>query len=190
MRVWIVQPGDLSDSMNDFLAVPFLMSKGWSDLPNWPLRSWLIFLVALVGLFIVIWQVIRLVARVNEDSDPAEADHEMLLVLSELHREGDLTKEEFRSIKGQIVGRLRVTESGRMGVKAGGNSAVLSGLPDEGDVRPILQNEALKIPYQNSSEICADKVQSGDSPNSDPVKLVEPKSSNGEMNAPNVPASE
>lgn len=80
--------------------------KGRPDLLNWPLVSWWPFLVATVCLVVVIWLVIQLIARVNKDTDPAEADHEMLLALSELHREGDLTAEEFRSIKSQLVHRL------------------------------------------------------------------------------------
>ncbi len=38
--------------------------------------------------------IIRLVARVNEDTDPAEADRQMLLAINELHREGDLDNED------------------------------------------------------------------------------------------------
>lgn len=61
---------------------------------------------------VVIWAIIRLVSRVNEDVDPAEADREMLQALNDLRREGDLTEDEFRSIKGQITGRLNTAWAG------------------------------------------------------------------------------
>ena len=57
-------------------------------------------------MIVLIWLIVRLIARVNEDTDPAEADREMLLTLSDLRREGDLTQEEFRSIKSRLVTRL------------------------------------------------------------------------------------
>ena len=41
--------------------------------------------------------------------DPADADREMLQALHDLRREGDLTEDEFRSIKNQIVGRLNAS---------------------------------------------------------------------------------
>lgn len=78
----------------------------WMKLLQLPNVSWWQFLVAAACLVVVIWVILRLVARVNEDVDPAEADREMLHALNELYREGDLTEDEFRSIKSQIVGRL------------------------------------------------------------------------------------
>ncbi len=83
-----------------------LRSRSVSDLLNWPLGSWLEFLIATVCLVTVVIAIIQLIARANKETDPAEAEREMLLTLSELYRQGDLTNEEFRSIKGQILQRL------------------------------------------------------------------------------------
>ena len=87
-----------------------MRSKSWYDMLNWPLSSWLPILAGLVGLIVLIWLIVRLIARVNEDTDPAEADREMLLTLSDLRREGDLTQEEFRSIKSRLVQRMSATD--------------------------------------------------------------------------------
>ena len=92
----------------------------WWKLLQLPDISWIPLLIAASCLVVVIWAIVRLVSRVNEDVDPAEADREMLLALNDLRREGDLTEDEFRSIKGQITGRLQVTWSGK---KSQGTSA-------------------------------------------------------------------
>jgi len=74
-----------------------------------PIRtdSWLVFTVVLVGLIVFIWLIARLITRVTDDTDPAETDRQMLTSIAELHRKGDLSQEEFRSIKSQLVERLR-----------------------------------------------------------------------------------
>jgi len=74
-----------------------------------PLRtdSWLVFAVVLIALVIFIWLIARLVARVTGDTDPAETDRRMLTAISDLHRKGDLSQEEYRSIKSQLVERLQ-----------------------------------------------------------------------------------
>ncbi len=63
-----------------------------------------------VGLGILITVSIALTLRIRQrfqgNDDPAEVDHQMLLQIKELRREGDLTDEEFRSIKGRLVERI------------------------------------------------------------------------------------
>ncbi len=81
----------------------------WFKLLQLPNVSWLQFLVATVSLVVVVWGIVRLVSRVNEDVDPAEADREMLQALLDLRRGGDLTEDEFRLIKRQITTRLSTT---------------------------------------------------------------------------------
>ncbi len=88
-----------------------LKTFGWNELLQLPVKSWWGLLIALTLLVALIWWIIRLVARVNEDTDPAEADRQMLMAIHELHREGDLDNEEFRSIKSQIVVRLTSEDS-------------------------------------------------------------------------------
>ena len=78
----------------------------WMKLLQLPDIDWWQLLVAAACLVVVIWAILRLATRINEDVDPAEADREMLQALHDLRREGDLTEDEFRSIKNQIVGRL------------------------------------------------------------------------------------
>ncbi len=88
-----------------------LKTFSWNELLQLPVKSWWGLLIALTLLVALIWWIIRLVARVNEDTDPAEADRQMLMAIHELHREGDLDNEEFRSIKSQIVERLTSDDS-------------------------------------------------------------------------------
>ncbi|MCA9059492.1 MAG: hypothetical protein KDA85_13385 [Planctomycetaceae bacterium] len=76
-----------------------------------PLDSWWLMLSAGVCLVVVIWGVVRLVTQVNDDADPAETDRQMLLVISDLKREGDLSDHEYRSIKSQLVERIAKTDS-------------------------------------------------------------------------------
>lgn len=88
-------------------AVEFLLrTQTWLDLLNWPLSSWIPFGVSLICLIMLIWMILQLTTRLTEDTDPAESDRQMLLSIHELHREGDLTTEEFRSLKGQLVQRI------------------------------------------------------------------------------------
>ena len=78
----------------------------WFKLLHLPDLGWWQFLAAAGCLVVLIWAIVRLIASVNEDVDPAEADREMLQAINDLRREGDLTEVEFRSIKGQLVTRL------------------------------------------------------------------------------------
>ncbi len=92
----------------------------WWKLLQLPDISWLPLLISGACVVVVVWTIVRLISRVNEDVDPAEADREMLQALNDLRREGDLTEDEFRSIKGQITGRLQATWSDK---KTPGTSA-------------------------------------------------------------------
>jgi hypothetical protein len=91
--VWLNQSNNSSDLLH-------LLEGNW-----WPTA------IGLVCLVVLIWVVVRLVTRVNEDADPAAIDREMLSAINELHREGDLTPDEYRSIKGQLVRRLQTPDS-------------------------------------------------------------------------------
>ncbi len=83
------------------------------NLALWPLKpipigteSWLVFAVVLIALVVFIWLISRLVTHATEDSDPTEVDRQMLTTINDLHRKGDLSQKEFRSINGQLVARL------------------------------------------------------------------------------------
>ena len=84
-----------------------------ADLANWdwsapelPIDSWWFFVAVLFVLIFFIWVVARLTAAATGDTDPAADDRQMLTAVSELRSRGELTKEEFRSIKGRLVVRL------------------------------------------------------------------------------------
>ena len=102
--------------------------------------SWLVFAIVLIGLIIFVWVIVRLITRVTDDTDPAETDRQMLSTISELHRKGDLSQEEFRSIKGRLVERLR--NPGPVSVDANdpAESAMLKEAPAEFD-SPRLESE-------------------------------------------------
>ena len=71
--------------------------------------NWWEYGFAATGLIVLIWAIVRVTSRVNEDVDPAVSDQEMLNSISELRREGDLTEDEYRSIKSQLMGRMSTT---------------------------------------------------------------------------------
>lgn len=104
----------------------FLLSRktDWWKLLQLPDVSWVPLLIGAAFVVVVVWAIVRLVSRVNEDVDPAEADREMLQALNDLRREGDLTEDEFRSIKGQITGRLQVTWSDKKTQRTSAKTAV------------------------------------------------------------------
>ncbi len=58
--------------------------------------------VVIVAALLIVW--IRARYRGREDREAME--RQMLMQMRELHREGDLTEEEFRSIKGRFASRL------------------------------------------------------------------------------------
>ncbi len=74
--------------------------------PQLPIDNWWFCGVVLVVLMIVIWVVARLITAATEDIDPAEMDRQMLTSVTELKSRGELSTEEYRSIKGRLVERL------------------------------------------------------------------------------------
>lgn len=78
----------------------------WLDLLQLPDFTWWQFLFAAACLVVLIWSIVRFISRVHEDVDPAESDQDMLSAISELRAEGDLTEDEYRSIKSQLMGRM------------------------------------------------------------------------------------
>lgn len=80
--------------MNDFQN-----SISWRIL-NASLVEWILLLLALSVLF---WVIIRIKSWFREHEDVDEANREMLLQFRDLRRQGELTDEEYRSIKGQLM---------------------------------------------------------------------------------------
>ena len=81
-------------------------TNDWLDLLQLPDFNWWQFLFATACLMVLIWSIVRFVSRVHEDVDPAESDQDMLIAISELRRQGDLSEDEYRSIKGQLLTRM------------------------------------------------------------------------------------
>lgn len=69
------------------------------------------FAIGLVGLGLAIWCFMRLVTWMRDDDDPAVSEQQMLTQIGELHREGDLDENEYRSIKERLVDRLKETDT-------------------------------------------------------------------------------
>lgn len=137
--------------------------------------SWLELLGAAACLVVVIWAILRFVSRVNEDVDPAEADKQMLQALMDLRREGQVSEDEFRSIKGQIVSRLNTQwtdtpkekkPAGTAGLEEALQQALLtSAKPEESDDGP-----------SSSETHPAESIQTETSPSS--TNLPEPAQDN------------
>ncbi len=70
---------------------------------------------ALVGLIFVlgigVWAVSWLRSRFADDADSATESHRLLTQIGDLKEQGDLTEEEYRSIKGRLVERIDDTHS-------------------------------------------------------------------------------
>lgn len=99
-----VIPRRLVRTMKD-ISLKVFAEWTWS-IPEMPADSWLVSAIALIILMFFIWLIARLTTSANEDIDPAETDRQMLTVVTELKSRGELTPDEYRSIKSRLVTRL------------------------------------------------------------------------------------
>lgn len=81
--------------------------------PELPIDSWWFFGAVLTVLIVAIALVIRFVSSKTDDIDPVEIDRQMLSSVRELTRTGEITDDEYRSIKGRLVERLKLTDEER-----------------------------------------------------------------------------
>jgi len=81
----------------------------WKLLEGSP-REWIAFVFAFLGAVGVIWFIVTVASRQRDDEDPAATDHQMLTRIEDLRQQGDLSYEEYRSIKGQLIQRLETRE--------------------------------------------------------------------------------
>jgi len=88
--------------MTFFLQLGFQLPA----MPALPVDNWWFLGFVLFVLIVCIWLVARLVPTASDDIDPAEIHRQMLTTVRELHSQGELTPEEYRSIKGHLVERL------------------------------------------------------------------------------------
>jgi hypothetical protein len=74
-------------------------------------------LVLFASLAFAAWLVLRIRSRYRDNEDPAAVEHQMLMQLRDLRRQGDLSEDEYRSIKGRLIERLDgLSESGGQNV--------------------------------------------------------------------------
>lgn len=66
----------------------------------------------IVLIAVAVWLIFRIRARFLDGEDPAATDHLLLSQISELKREGGLSEEEYRSIKGRLVNRIDTATRG------------------------------------------------------------------------------
>ena len=74
----------------------------WKSLEGTP-AEWGWFLGGLAGVLVLIWMIFKIVGVTREHEDPAEVREAMLSQIGELQRQGDLSDEEYRSIKNQLT---------------------------------------------------------------------------------------
>ena len=78
------------------------------DRPDENLAELLGWSAAVLAAFVVlIWGIVRIRSLFRDDDDPAAVDQSMLLGLGDLHRQGDLSESEYRSIKSQLIQRMQ-----------------------------------------------------------------------------------
>lgn len=137
--------------MADRLLKAWILAEwDWTS-PELPVDSWWFFAVVLVLLMVFIWAIARLTTRTTDDIDPAEIDRQMLSAVSELRSQGELSPEEFRSIKSRLVERLS---------------------PDSTSEDPISDSDEVDGPNQKMSEHPNDTSKTDEELNSDSEKLI------------------
>lgn len=71
---------------------------------------------ALLGLLALIlfaiWMIVRIRERFRDREDHAATPHQLLMQYREMQREGDLTDEEYRSIKSRLVQQVECSARG------------------------------------------------------------------------------
>ena len=60
--------------------------------------------VTILSIGVLVWTALRLRSWFREDSDPAGDSYTLLLEFKELRRQGNLTKDEYRSISRRLTG--------------------------------------------------------------------------------------
>ena len=130
-------------------------TNDWLGLLQLPNFTWWQFLFAAASLVVLIWSIVRFVSRVHEDVDPAESDQEMLKAVGELRRQGDLTEDEYRSIKGQLLARMSTGFQDKLSENQRPADAVL---PESASLTKLSQKPITSEVVANVSE--SDKSES------------------------------
>lgn len=123
-------------------------------IPELPIDSWWFFGSVMTGLVIAIALVIRFVSSKTDDIDPVEIDRQMLSSVRELTRTGEITDDEYRSIKGRLVERLKLTEEERKNSSEDSRTSKTLSLTSLDE--PPTQNEADSAIQQDSTDSDSD----------------------------------
>lgn len=112
--------------------------KGLNDLFEELLNSSFIWLGLIVVLGIGIWIISWIRSRFADGEGSATEDHQLLSQIGDLRDQGDLSEEEYRSIKGRLVVRLDDTMSANQGKRT---AHAVSGSEESRDSHPSETNE-------------------------------------------------
>ncbi|MCA9039309.1 MAG: hypothetical protein KDA65_03070 [Planctomycetaceae bacterium] len=84
------------------LEIVFGVKNPLAELLN---QSWLLYTGLIVAVCFLIWVIIQVRTRLRDDADHNADPWQLLQQMQDLHRQGDLTEEEYRSIKGQLLSK-------------------------------------------------------------------------------------
>lgn len=127
-----------------------------------PFDEWWFCVVVLIVLVFVIWAVARFTTSVSKDIDPAETDRQMLTAVRDLKTEGELSEEEYRSIKSRLVDRLTETadpedsdteyESAEADTSADSDSLTTRTIKEKSADSPAVEEERISSPEDEIDE--------------------------------------
>jgi Mg-chelatase subunit ChlI len=137
---------------------PTIAADWGLSIPELPVDNWWFCAIVLFALMIGIWLVARYVTSVTEESDPAEIDRQMLTAVAELKSRGELTSEEYRSIKSQLVHRL--AENPPESDSEDSNSEVQADQENKGSPNQLTDTSERKFGSEESTE--EDAVETAD----------------------------
>lgn len=80
--------------------------KSYQELGKLLSQLWLPVIGFLLAIAVAAWVILRIRARYRDHADSTAVERQMLLQMGELRRGGDLSDEEYRSIKGRLIQRL------------------------------------------------------------------------------------
>ena len=83
--------------------------KLWDELFGGGILEWLSFIATILVIAAIIWSIVRVRAWFRDDVGADESDEQLLIQMMEMRREGELSEEEYRSIKHRLAARLRST---------------------------------------------------------------------------------
>lgn len=108
-------------------------------IPELPVDSWWFFGAVLTALVVAIGLIIRFVSSKTDDIDLVEVDRQMLSSVRELTKTGEITDDEYRSIKGRLVERLKLSEDEQ---KSSEDSQTSEEIEDQDETESAIQQNS------------------------------------------------